>query len=272
MLAGAAAVTGSARPGWRIGVCGAAEDHAAFAAAGYRFVEPPVQQFLMPQESQDAFRRVAESTLLLPVPVVNQFLPADLKVVGPELDLPKVLAYAKRAFRRANAVGVEYIVFGSGGARRIPNGFNRNTASHQFTEVLRAMAPLAENQGITLCLEPLRRQETNFIQTVPEAIAILDDVAHPSLGLTLDIYHILQEGRDAADVAAGGAYIRHVHIAEDMDRAPPGTNGDDFTSYFKALDAIGYDGRVSIECRWREREQELAPAYKAVDWQLRSIN
>ena len=272
VLAASAIAWKGGRPQWQVGICGAAEDHETFTTAGYRFLEPPVQSFLMPQESEDMFNVVAESNYSLPIPVANQFLPSDLKVVGPELDLPRVLDYAEVAFMRARRVGIEHIVFGSGGARYVPDGYGIQKAAIQFVEVLRNMAPLAEKWGIELCLEPLRRQETNFINTVPEAVDILVEVGHPSLGLTLDIYHILQEGRDAGDVAIGGQYIRHVHIAENVDRAPPGTHGEDFGSYFMALNEIGYTGRVSVECRWRDRERELASAYMAVNEQLQRIH
>ena len=234
-------------------------------------MEPSVQQFLVPEASEAEFENNARLLTALPVPVANLFLPGSLKVVGPDLNMEAVLRYAETAFRRAQSVGVEHIVFGSGGARFVPDGFSAGEATHQFTRVLREMAPVAERYGVIVCLEPLRRQETNFLNTVPEAVAVLEGVAHPSVGLTFDIYHVLQERRSAEDVLAARRHIRHLHIAENTDRAAPGTHGDDFTPYFVALKAIGYSGRISVECSWRDKEAELAQAYDAVRAQILSI-
>ena len=260
-------------PFLRIGVCGPVAGHEDFVAAGYEFIEPSVQNLLRPGAPEDAFAAAVQqvAALAVPVPVANLFLPGSLKVVGPELDMEAVMAYAAIAFRRARRIGIGHIVFGSGGARNVPEGFPQDEAVGQFTRVLTEMAPVAQEWGITLCVEPLRRQETNFLNTVPETVAVLDRVAHPAVGLTFDIYHVMQEGRNAEDVIIGGRYIRHLHVAENTDRAAPGTHGDDFTPYFEALRSVGYSGRISVECRWRDRSAQLRGAYEALRAQIQSV-
>lgn len=260
-------------PFLRIGVCGPVAEHEDFVEAGYDFIEPSVQNLLRPGAPQDVFAAAVQqvASLPVPVPVANLFLPGSLKVVGPDLDLKAVMAYAAVAFRRAHRIGIEHIVFGSGGARFVPEGFPHDEATDQFTRVLAEMAPVAQEWGITLCVEPLRGQETNFLNTVPEAVAVLDRVAHPAVGLTFDIYHVMQEGRNAEDVMIGGQYIRHLHVAENTDRAAPGTHGDDFTPYFEALRSVGYSGRISVECRWQDRHAQLRAAYEALGAQVQSV-
>ena len=276
-LAAAAALVGACRPEQdpflRIGVCGPLDRHEEFVSAGYEFIEPTVQNLLVPGEPEAAFAAGEEraASISVPVPVANQFLPGSLKVVGPELDMEAVMAYAAVAFRRARRIGIEHIVFGSGGARYVPEGFPYDVAVDQFTRVLTEMAPVAQESGITLCVEPLRRQETNFLNTVPETVAVLDRVAHPAVGLTFDIYHVMQEGRSAEDVMIGGRYIQHLHVAENTDRAAPGTHGDDFTPYFAALRSVGYSGRISVECRWRDINSEMRTAYDALRAQIQGL-
>src|SRR5262249_25937777 len=51
------------------------------------------------------------------------FLPATLKVTGPAIDRDRQHAYVEKAFDRLARLGVEVVVFGSGGARRVPDGF-----------------------------------------------------------------------------------------------------------------------------------------------------
>ncbi len=256
-----------------IGVCGPVAEYADFASAGYRYIEPSVQNLLVPGAPEEAFAARADvmASLPVPVPVANLFLPGSLKVVGPDLDMEAVMAYAAVAFRRARSIGIEHIVFGSGGARYVPEGFPHDEAARQFTGVLTEMAPVAQEWGITVCVEPLRSQETNFLNTVPEAVAVLDRVAHPAVGLTFDIYHVMQEGRNAEDVLIAGRYTKHLHVAENTDRAAPGTHGDDFTPYFEALKSVGYSGRISVECRWRNKTAELAGAYRALQDQVSRV-
>ena len=253
-----------------IGVCGPVDDHELFAESGYVYIEPTVQRFLVPEGSESEFEqqlRVWEASKL-PIPVANQFLPGHLKVVGPEMSLAKVLSYAETTFKRARTVGIEQIVFGSGGARYVPDGFDEDVAKRQIKEVLEEMAPLAQAYGITLCMEPLRQQETNFLNTVPEMMDIISTVSHPAVQLTFDIYHVTQEGRDESDVAVAGSAVHHCHIAEDRDRAAPGVHGEDFTVWFKALNAISYSGRMSVECRWQNRPHELSQAVAVLTGQM----
>ena len=256
-----------------IGVCGPIAEHAMFEEHGYAYVEPTVRRFLIPQEPDTAFQANLEAfrQLNLPVPVANSFLPGELKVVGPDANEEAVLTYAETAFRRAQQVGIEHIVFGSGGARRIPDSFPRDQAQTQFVELLRKMAPLAGQYGVVLCLEPLRSQETNFLNTIPESVEILEQVKHPNAQLTADIYHVTQEGRGPDDILMAGDYIYHCHIAEDEERAAPGTRDDDFTPYFEALKQINFSGRISVECRWKDKPTELPVAMAALKEQIARV-
>ena len=88
--------------------------------------------------------------------------------------------------------------------------------------------------------------------------------AVPNVGITADLFHMLREGESADALRNAGSLIRHVHIAERDNRTPPGEAGDDFRPYFGALRDIGYDGLVSIECRWRDLEQQLPQAVQTI--------
>ena len=162
-------------------------------------------------------------------------------------------------------------MFGSGGARNIPDGFAREDAVAQFVDLLSRMAPQAAEHGVNLCLEPLRSQETNFLNTVPACMEIVQGVSHASVQLTCDIYHIMQQGRGPADIALAGASIRHCHIAENRDRSAPGVHGDDFTPFLAALKSLGYRGRISVECRFSDRAAELAGAVRVLSNQMASV-
>ena len=65
-----------------------------------------------------------------------------------------------------------------------------------------------------------------------------------------------------------GHLIKHTHIAENEGRAAPGTNGDDFRPYFEALKKVGYEGAMSVECRWEDMESQAAIALATIKDQL----
>ena len=89
--------------------------------------------------------------------------------------------------------------------------------------------------------------------------------------LVCDIYHITQEMRGPEDVLASGSFIRHCHIAEDAERAAPGTRGDDFVPFFRALKRVGYQGRISVECRWTDKPAELPVALDTMKDQIAKV-
>jgi sugar phosphate isomerase/epimerase len=232
-------------------------DHADLVAeAGGDYIEESVQGFLLPDKSAKAFEAKVSEARSAPVRIeaLRNFLPGRLKSVGPEADHDAILAWAHNAFQRAQKIGVNVIVFGSGGSRRIPNGFNRDKAALQFVELLQKLAPLAEQSNINLCLEPLRPQEVNFINRVSEAAIIVDRVGHPNIQLTADLFHMLHADEQAQSIVAAGRKIHHVHIAEKNGRRTPGVHGEDFRQYFHALQSAGYVGPVTIEGKWRPEE------------------
>ena len=89
---------------------------------------------------------------------------------------------------------------------------------------------------------------------------IVKKVGHPNIQCLADIYHMLQENEGPEAIVRGAKYIKHCHVAEKTDRAAPGTNGEDLTPYYDALNKIGYKGGLSIECKWTDFDKQLAPA------------
>jgi sugar phosphate isomerase/epimerase len=72
---------------------------------------------------------------------------------------------------------VRILCFGSGGARRVPDGFSKDEAFAQLVAFGTRIAPEAKAHGITVVIEPLRRQETNIINTAAEGFALVKAVA-----------------------------------------------------------------------------------------------
>lgn len=214
------------------------------------FLEANVQQLFIPEAPDAAFSEIAKKLIPLrgAIPAANCFLPAGLKVVGPSVDHERLVRYADTAFRRAASIGARIIVFGSGGARQIPDGWPAVEGFEQFVRVLETCAPLARRHGITLLVEPLNRGECNLVNTIQEGAIAVARVNHPNIRLLVDIFHMLRNDEPAGDIVKVGPWIAHVHIAEKEARTAPGVKGDDFRPFFAALKRISYQGDLSLEC------------------------
>ena len=246
-----------------IGICTGIANAAVLKAAGADFVEENVQNFLRPEQPDFTVPPAA-----LPVRAANCFLPAALKCVGPAVDLPRLVRYAGSAFQRARQAGIEIIVFGSGGARQLPDGFSKSKAEEQFVAFLREIGPLAGQHGVTVVIEPLNRAECNFINSVPEGAALVTACNHPNIQLLADFYHMLHDGQTPDDIRRHGPLLRHVHIAEKEKRTAPGIAGDDFHPFLKALDLVKYRGAISIEANWGDLPAEAGRAVVELHRQL----
>jgi sugar phosphate isomerase/epimerase len=254
----------------RIGISTSITNSAILATAGYSFVEENVRSFLIPEQPESVFEQklalLKESRL--PVEACNSFLPGNLKCVGPAPSHEEILVFGETAFRRAQRAGTKTIVFGSGGARTIPVGFPMAEAKNQFITLCKQLAPVAKKYNVVISLEPLNTKECNFINSVAEGGEIVKAVNHENFRLLADIYHMLMENESPSNINKYGDLLYHTHIAEKIGRSAPGVNNADFTPYFKALKEVKYEGRMSIECTWKNLEEQASTALEAVRKQI----
>ena len=231
------------------GVCSAMTNSASLKDFGYAYVEGSVGRDLMPAKPDSEFEKkmLEFDSCRLPVIACNSFIPGTLKITGPDAKPDTVLRFAEVAFRRASAVGVRIIVLGSGGARGIPEGFDRQEARNQFVGLLKEMGPLARKYGVTVAIENLQSSECNFINSVGEGTSIAREVNDNNIRVLADIFHMMREHEPPEALIEAGKYLVHCHIAELRNRTAPGMDGDDFTPYFDALKKMGYKGAISIE-------------------------
>ena len=244
------------------GVCGDLSVAACAARAKFDFAEWTVGAILKPRESQDAFLAAVEDAraVQLPYTVLNCFVPGDLKITGSDVDTAQLQEYVTTTFARAEEAGVEIIVFGSGGARSIPEGFDPSAAHDQLVKFCLMLSPIAQRHGVTVVVEPLNRQDCNVLTTVGECAALVREVAHPSLRLLVDSYHFLRDNDSYEDIVANGELLRHVHIATVPNRLAPGVEHCDLVPFFGALARAGYNGRVSIEAKITNPNTDLSTA------------
>lgn len=112
---------------------------------------------------------------------------------------------------------------------------------------LRSLAGYAQKANVTLCLEPLNRFETDFINTCDQVLKLANDIDHLSVGVHLDTFHMnIEEKNQAKAILKAGSKLKHFHACG-TDRGTPGNDSLNWTEIFKALKQIGYDNNVVIE-------------------------
>jgi sugar phosphate isomerase/epimerase len=244
------------------GVCAEPENAATLAEAGFEFVELHVQRHLRPEADEAAFLPQLEQiqAAALPCAAANCFIPGHLKITGPQVDFDGLARYVEAACERARRAGIETIVFGSGGARAIPECFDRRQAWGQLLDFGRMLGPVAERYGITIAVEPLNRGESNVLNSVDEGARYVREVDRASVMLLVDGYHWALERESVEDIVAAGPLLCHAHIATYRTRLSPGAEPCDFRPFFQALKDGGYDGRIAIEGKWDDMPGQAAEA------------
>jgi sugar phosphate isomerase/epimerase len=234
------------------------------------FIEGHVVNFLTPEapDAEFAPRVTALRACGFPMPAANVLLPAALKCSGPDVDYERLERYGQTVFRRAKEIGMTLIVFGSAGARMVPEGFPVAKAFEQYVDLLRQFGPMAEQNGVTIVVEPLNRGECNLVNTVLEGAEAVRRANTFGVKLLVDIFHMLRNGESPDDIVKVGPLIRHAHVAENKDRAAPGIHGDDFRPYLRALRRAGYNDRLALEPIWTDLPRQLGPALAELRKQL----
>ncbi|HZP82316.1 MAG TPA: sugar phosphate isomerase/epimerase family protein [Chthonomonadaceae bacterium] len=244
----------------RFGVCASPAQARLLADAGYDYIELAAGNDLLPEEDDAAWaekRRAIEALPLLPE-TFNLFV-RGLKIVGPEADSTRLRRYVERILARAAQVGGQIIVFGSGGARNIPDGFPQEQAQRQIETFLGYCADASDRTGVVVAIEPLRRVESNILNLVSEGAALARRIARPGVRALADTFHMEAENEPLSVLAASADVLAHTHTA-DTGRLAPGTGSYDHIAFFRALRAAHYDARLSIECGWKDFAAEIGPA------------
>ncbi|MEO6785197.1 MAG: sugar phosphate isomerase/epimerase family protein, partial [Chthoniobacteraceae bacterium] len=120
----------------------------------------------------------------------------------------------------------------------------------EFALVVKNLKPLAkyaEKKGVTLCIEPLNRFETDFLNTCDKGLKLIKAVGSKAVKLHLDTFHMnIEEKNQAAAIVKAGKNLAHFHACG-SDRGTPGGDHIDWKPIVAALRKIKYKGDVVIE-------------------------
>jgi sugar phosphate isomerase/epimerase len=155
--------------------------------------------------------------------------------------------YLAELARCCAELGGTLMVFGSPQQRNLLPGVDREQASHYAAEVFTRLLPVLDETGVTVALEPLGPEETNFLVTTAEAVELVERIGSPRVRLHLDCKAMATESTPIPDlIREHRKLLAHFH-ANDPNRQGPGFGHLDFRPVLQALGAIDYAGWVSVE-------------------------
>lgn len=255
----------------KLGMVSGLENDSLLYAAGFRLIGTTVSSSIAPSLTEEEFSANVQKIKKLKcrLYMCNVLFPGSLKIAGPEVDEEKVLTYLHAVLARAKKAGVKRLILGSGGARRLPDDYDKEKAKIEFAALTRKMAMAAKQYGVTIILENLNSTETNFLNKLSDAADVVRLAAHPNFKLNADIYHMLKEGESAEEIRKAGDLIVYSEIAEKEGRTLPGVQGEDFRPYLKALKDIRYKGPIIIEGRVNNLQTDVPKAYAYLTAQLK---
>ena len=248
-----------------MGIAASLDRAAALKACGAEFLNDSTDKFLVPDQPDEVFAKNLAKLAASPLKILacNGFIrPARLHCVGADANHDEVLAWAATVFRRLQQANGKFIVFGSGGARALRDGWPKDKADAQFVALLKRMGPLAAQHGVTVAVEQLQASECNYINHLGEGAKLIREAGHPAIRMNADLFHMARMGDTPADLKAAMDVVAFVEIAEKDERTAPGVHGDDFRPFFRVLRDAGYQGPISIE--GKGTDTQLAKAFKEI--------
>lgn len=222
--------------------CGIAEENKIrlMKESGYDYVEGSFQYLVNGSPEEKAVTPSLLKEYDLPCAVVNCFLPGDLKPHGPRKDDAKLYDYVKRGLEYGKPIGLEKVVFGSGGAKQVDPGEDYYTAFNETADFLREIvSPLFREYGVILAIEPLRPAECNLINTVREGAMLAAATKADNIFVLADLYHMVESGEKWSNMFELEGKLRHAHIS-----CPRGRDGRN-RIYMKSADEFDYLGFLS---------------------------
>jgi sugar phosphate isomerase/epimerase len=256
-----------------LGIVAPLEQDSLIYASGFRMLGESVGRMLSPSLTEDQFHqnlaRIKKAKCK--VFLCNIFFPGSIKIAGPAVEESRVLGYADTVLSRAKKAGIRFIVLGSGGARRTPDGYDAVKAQADFAILCRKLAMVAGKYRITIVLESLQASETNFLITLKSAAEVVRAVDHPNFKLNADIFHMMRGGESPQSIVDAADVLVYCEIAEKQKRSMPGVQGDDFKPWLRALRKAKYKGHIFIEGSTSDPGNDMLLSFKYLTRQLEEV-
>ena len=193
----------------------------------------------------------------------------DLKISGMSGDGPismcdpehgrEYLDFIKQSIEAAKKINCPVLIVHSNELLPEPKQYAADTFDQYSDTVktlamfrtLSAMAPLAEEAGVTFCLEALNVVTDhigNFLKYTKDSAEITSMVGSPNIKVLFDAYHMyLNEGKSCQTITKYIDQIGYIHVADCPGRGEPGTGAINYRKVFEVLKELDYKETIGFE-------------------------
>jgi sugar phosphate isomerase/epimerase len=177
--------------------------------------------------------------------------PDGLSITDPDPAVrARTAAFMRHLCELCAALGGRYLVHGSPGQRRVPRGDTHEQALARATAAWAQAGEAAAQCGVTYCIEPLSRDQTDVVNTVAEAVAVVQAVGQPALRTMIDTSSAgLAEDLPVPALIERwlpSGLVAHIQL-NDPNRRAPGQGDMAFGPVLAALQEGGWEGWVAVE-------------------------
>ena len=181
---------------------------------------------------------------------------------GSSSEVANAIQYVSELIEMAHTLGAKIVcgpMYSRTGRSGAHSSEERESQLEQIALGLQELCRKAEAAGIILALEPLNRFETDCINTMEQAVEIIDRVGSDALKIHIDTFHMnIEEADSGAAIRKYAEHIGHVH-ASASHRGLLGNDQVDWIGVLGALHDVGYEGDIVIES-FSEDNQVIAKA------------
>jgi len=177
--------------------------------------------------------------------------PEGLYINHPDAEVrKKTQNYLIEVINLCGDLGGKVLVHGSPNQRTVKQGWDPAEAWKRARETFQICAEAAQARGVFYCLEALTTADTNFINTIDEALHMVNEIDHPNFQIMFDCRSVSASAKSdlphALEKALQTGKLRHVHVNDPNGRGP-GFGDLQFTPLVKVLIESNYSGYISVE-------------------------
>lgn len=178
-------------------------------------------------------------------------MPDSRSLVASDPEVRRATAdYLDACIDHASRVGARVVagpIYAPVGQTQLMDRTQRSAAIARLIESLRSLADRAARRGVVLAIEPLNRYETSLINTLAQAVEVVQAVDSPGCGVAADTFHMnIEEKQMAKALRDAGPWLAHVQVCGN-DRGAPGDDHIDWAEIRDALRDAAYEGPLCIE-------------------------
>lgn len=256
----------------KLGGFGTIKDYEAISAAGYDYAELDIPELESLTEKDFARFKEKVTETGTPVLIGGRIFPFNERIFFKDGFQPMEFRnYMERACYRVAKLGAKKIILGNGKARSLQSADDLKKEPF-FIDFVRMIAKIAGKNGLILLIEPLGPKYSNYINTLPEAVSLIEKAAMSNLFLMADLRHMVWSNEDFKDLITYARYLRHIHMDyplsyPDRPYLDP-RDGYDYQIFLDKLLQISYCDTLTIEADvpndWNAAHQNAVMVLKSV--------